>query len=436
MTLIVLLAAIAIDASDWFVKHHQAQVTADSAALAAANYMSEGGAGGTATTYATSYAQKNGLPIAPTNVTVDTGAETVTVTVPTTGPLFFAGISLGSGPSISARAVASWAIRDCATASQNCAFAYAADNVCSANTGVNDVGNNGPFNHGITISKTGTGNGPAIIGDIISASEITATNNGNPSYTSTAVYPLTESSVSCVGTNSPTPAKPKPFTSVVNRAVQSKWAIDYSAIYPACPGTSTLFGTVKCVSDPNKSGVSFPSYCTAADDSTSSTTVTLSSVNANNIYCDAGTGTTTDPSTWNGSLNITAGGAGVTDDARYITGTVDFNVPSNTTLGPAAGNVMIAYAAACNNSTPLPTTCKSSPATSLPAVYFTSNGNATLKGDVFAPAGVIDSQLGGTPTITGFLQGWDVVYQANGTVVGQGPLNDANGNFIADYLVQ
>ena len=437
LTVIVLLTAIAIDASDWFVKHHQAQVTADSAALAAAYEMSEGGTSSTATTYAETYARRNNLPITDANVNVDTSGETVTVTVPTTGPLFFAGISLGSGPSISARAVASWVIRDCSTASQSCAFAFAADPVCSNNTAVNDVGNNGPFNHGITISKTGTGSGTAIIGDVISASSITATNNGNPTYSSTAVYPLTDGTSSCVGANSPTPAKTKPFTAVVNRAVSSAWPVDYTKIYTKCGVTSTVFGAVTCVTDPNNAALKFPSYCTAADDQTGTAAVTLSSVTTNNVYCDAGTGTPSDPNTWNGTFNVTAGGAGITEDATYIAGTVDLNIPSNTTLAPAGnGGGALAYAAACNNSNPAPTTCKSTPATSLPAVYFTSNGNATLKGDVFAPAGVIDSQLGGTPTITGFLEGWDVVYQANGTVVGQGPQNDSTGHFIADYLVQ
>ena len=39
MTLIFAVAAFAIDVGQWFAKHHQAQVSADAAALAAANCL-------------------------------------------------------------------------------------------------------------------------------------------------------------------------------------------------------------------------------------------------------------------------------------------------------------------------------------------------------------------------------------------------------------
>lgn len=51
-----------------------------------------------------------------------------------------------------------------------CAFAYAADNVCSGATEVTDPSGGSAFNHGITIGKKGTGSGTPITGDIISAS--------------------------------------------------------------------------------------------------------------------------------------------------------------------------------------------------------------------------------------------------------------------------
>jgi len=43
MTLIVAIAALAIDVSQWYATRHQAQVAADAAALAGANCMADGG---------------------------------------------------------------------------------------------------------------------------------------------------------------------------------------------------------------------------------------------------------------------------------------------------------------------------------------------------------------------------------------------------------
>lgn len=440
MTLIVAVAALAIDASSWFAKHHQAQVTADAAALAAANYMGTAIAAGTApatasptgTTTAVSYASRNGLPISSGNVTIDTGGQTVTVTVPTTGSLFFAGISLGSGPSISAHATASWKIQDCTSAGSDCAFAYAADNVCSGNTGVTSSA--GTTQHGITISKSGTGNngGVSITGDVVSASNITLNVNGNPQFTGSAAY---SNATGCLP-SSPSSLAP-PFANAYKEAIKTEYPIDYRTIYPACPGRSSLFGPVTCVQDPNNSSVSFPSYCTAADDSTSSA-LTLSSVNNNDVYCDAGSGTTTDPSTWNGTITVTAGGQGGTLNATYLAGAVNLQIPSNTTnVGPAAGNKLLAYGAECNATTPPLSFCPATAtATTTPAISITTTGNSGISGDFFAPGGVIDAAMGGNPTLTGFLEGWDVVYNAHGTVIGEGPPVNNLVQFVGDYLIQ
>ena len=113
LALIVLVgvSALAIDVSGWFVTRHHAQVAADAAALAAANYMATSSGQGsvtTATGYARQYVADNGFNGNNATVTVNTSAATVTVTVPTTGSIFFAR-ALGFGPpNISATAVASY----------------------------------------------------------------------------------------------------------------------------------------------------------------------------------------------------------------------------------------------------------------------------------------------------------------------------------------
>lgn len=433
MTVIVLLAALAIDVSTWFVKHHKAQVTADAAALAAANYMSTGGSSGTATTTATTYASDNNLPISSSNVTVDTSSQTVTVTVPTTGPLLFAGIALGSGPSISARAVASWKLRDCTNAGSNCAFIYAADNVCTGDTGVTATitatgGPPGVVPHGVTIAQGGIGSSTTITGDIISNSNITTNENSHPQYNADAFF--SPAGAPCGSYGGPTTASPTPYLSLgPEQTIPTEFPIPYQKVYTACPGTSTLtaFNPVTCVGT-----YDYPSYCTQdiAPVTTASATTTVSTVVNNAVYCDAGSGSPSDPSTWNGTLNVTTGG-----DATFIAGTVTFNDPSNTTLAPAAGNSLLAYGAECNATRPI--TCPASQTTSTsPVVNLISSGNATIHGDIFAPNGVIESNLGGTPTITGFLEGWDVVYIVNGTVTGQGPPVTPAGQFEGDQLIQ
>ena len=111
LVVILGVSALAIDVSGWFVTRHHAQVAADAAALAAANYMavSEGtGTTATATSYAQQYVSRNGFDGSNATVNVNTTAATVTVTVPAKGSIFFAH-ALGFGPpNISATAVASW----------------------------------------------------------------------------------------------------------------------------------------------------------------------------------------------------------------------------------------------------------------------------------------------------------------------------------------
>lgn len=433
MVVIVLIAAVAIDVSQWFVKHHQAQVTADAAALAAANYMGHGGTSSTATTFATTYAARNGLPITGSNVDVETGPETVAVTVPTTGALSFAGISFGSGPAISARAVASWKMRDCGGGGSSCSFAYGADPVCSttgSTTGVLAVGGTVPgnpnspttVNNGVTINKSGQGSSPAVTGEAVSNSNITTYTNGTQSWpAATAVYPVSEPAgtptVSCSG---PTQAALGPYgAAVVDPAgpVNSpgQFPMDYRNIYTSCSGGACTAG--------------FPPYCTV---DSQAATLTITTPASNAVYCDAGTGTTSDPSTWNGTINVSLSG-----NATFIAGVVNMTKSGNTNAGPAANTQLLAYGTECNASTPPPTTCPSGQTTktSSPVITLSGGGGGTITGDSFAPAGVIDDYTSGSAILQGFLEGWDVVYDANGTVAGQGP-QVSNGVFVGDYLIQ
>jgi Flp pilus assembly protein TadG len=117
MTLVLIVSAFAIDLATWYQKHHQAQVAADSAALAAANCLANGK---TATSSGvncssptdTSDAQTVGTQIASTNlptstdqVTVDTTSHSVTVTASSSPTVDFAGL-MSLHPTVTARSVA------------------------------------------------------------------------------------------------------------------------------------------------------------------------------------------------------------------------------------------------------------------------------------------------------------------------------------------
>lgn len=111
MFTILAIAAAAIDLAQWYQKHHQAQVSADASALAAANCLSQWKCtstlpNGDAYNVATSMATNNQVPAN----TVQFGSPTtnggsVTVTTATQAPTSF---YLGQRPTVSAVAVASY----------------------------------------------------------------------------------------------------------------------------------------------------------------------------------------------------------------------------------------------------------------------------------------------------------------------------------------
>lgn len=107
MFVVIGISALAIDVAQWYQKHHQAQVSADSAALAAANCLANSKCTpGTATGTATSMAATNRVPASIVSVnTTGTNGGNVTVTTSTIAPQQF---SAGQTPRVSAQAVASY----------------------------------------------------------------------------------------------------------------------------------------------------------------------------------------------------------------------------------------------------------------------------------------------------------------------------------------
>jgi hypothetical protein len=428
------MAALAIDVAGWYQKHHQAQVTADAAALAAANYMANGGSTGSATSMATTYASDNGIPIASSDVyinttfattTVTTATATITcpgvsacVTAATSGPISFAGIS---PPAVSAKAAATWGYQDCGGPGSHCAFIYGGDNVCPSPFAVTTVTDpfsspsGGLVGHGITMRVGGASGQPQ--GGIISNSNLYTKQNGNGTWQAYGTYSNQANCTDSQGTGENADTVP-PYLTMGTETPMTNWPIDYSKSYPACSGATC-------------DTAGFPKYCTAAVESTATTDTigtTVPSV-ADDVYCDAGTGTKSDPSTWNGAI---VQGSALT--ATYIAGSVSISAPSNSTSGPASGTRLWIYAAE-SNATTAPT----------PAVQINSQGNGSIYGDVFVPSGTIAMTVNGTisaATVNGvqdglFLEGWDVVFDSNGTVAAGGPTVNAQGQLTgSDLLTQ
>ena len=181
MTLIVLVAAFAIDASEWFAKHHQAQVSADASALAAANCLATQKctstvSGGDAYTTATNYAATDGVPAS----SVTFGGGYVTVTTATPAPISFAG-SLGIHPTAQARAVASYDVatpaadlfaQDCSNprllqpiTSSTCTVSCASPGISVATNGTGGITGAIQTNGSLSINEGGSGS--VTLGDML-----------------------------------------------------------------------------------------------------------------------------------------------------------------------------------------------------------------------------------------------------------------------------
>jgi hypothetical protein len=157
-----------------------------------------------------------------------------------------------------------------------------------------------------------------------------------------------------------------------------------------------------------------PSYCTKAapafglnllgDVTTLASSALPQVVSNNQVYCAYGTGHPNDPSTWNGVMDMTTSSS--TSDS-FIGGEVVLTSTGTATLSPqldtSLGHVLV-YA--------------NDP---VAAANVATAGSASLSGNIFAPNGAITASSVGTGTFLGFLEGQQVVLDAQGSFVGEGP---------------
>jgi hypothetical protein len=399
MFVVIVFAALAIDVASWYQRHHQAQVSADSAALAAANCLLRSSTTSTATNMcatptdttrasnvATTIANTNTVPI---SGSVSYGTSTagvitnVTVTTATTARTFFSNEIGLTSTGVSARAVASlnWSFSDCTTigdqAGGGCLMFYAAAANCGSGTnaaiqmqvGNSDILTGGIFSNGSIDDSQGNGgniNGPVTYGSGSSCASNTSFKGNADKQGATQQ------------------------TTDRGNATTPNWPIDYSTLFPACSGTG-------CGS------AGTPSYCTHSGTS-------ISSYQGPGVYCAYGTGTASTPSTWNGTLTFPSGtGSSASPDAvTLIAGNISL---SSNSVYKAYSNNLFAYATCGGPGT----SC-----TSAQAPYFSAvGGGLNYTGDVFVPYGQA-SYTGGNVNFTGMTEA-QTILDDGGDQNGDGP---------------
>ncbi|MGH2868580.1 MAG: pilus assembly protein TadG-related protein [Solirubrobacteraceae bacterium] len=385
------IGALAIDIGSFYRAQRQAQSAADAGALAGAGVLISGTMSANAS--ATSYATTNDPGVA-ANVTEPTSTS-VRVSIQTTAPTLFGSIFGLSSQNVTASATAALQSNrtPCTTTGSTCYALFAMNQPASCSNGIvfgggvhvtGGVHSNG----GINLGGGGSSWGPTSYGTGCTASEP----GGNYKF-------------------SPGPNAPRA------EAPTTSWPIDYSADFPACTGLSCTGpcdnGSASCTS-----AFTTPGWCTSATNSSAETLQNVSPVNVSSgqIYCDVGSGTPGDPTTWNGAITANLNGGLV--KSTYVAGTVTFG---GGTSAEACGYAQTGYqVSGCSAAVPAPSTTNYPLAyavgASSTAVNF-GGGGGTLTGDIFAPNGTI--VIGGGST-TSLLEG-NLINWIAGGITGDGP---------------
>lgn len=397
MVAVIAMAALAIDVGTWYEKHHQAQVAADGAALAAANCMANAGSSGDsctsatdtsdATTVAETYASDNGVTITSSDIAFDMTKDTVTVTTPNPAPAFFASIVGIHSTTPTAKSTATWTSEEASTCTTteegkgDCYAIFAYDSTC-ANDGVDVTTNNTVINGAIHSN-----------GDISNNGNNNTKLEGPNSYGSGAGCKNPSGSKSVTETQDPS---------------SLCYPIDYSGL---TPNPSSCGGT-----DASPDWTATSSYCTVTINSSATYTIPTSGGHlVPGVYCDTTSGTV------NVSGSAASASAGVTVVAQ------NFNLTSAGTLYPytssaaTASNQLVLYQYTSNWNG---STCSGSS----PGLTINGNTSFNLNGTIFAPCAFVDYQANNT-TMVGFIEGYDVLMEG-ANMTGSGPAPTGAGDVI------
>jgi Flp pilus assembly protein TadG len=422
MTLFVSVAGYGIDAASWMVRHHQAQVVADAAALAAAQCLANPNQSGQvvingtpttlppctsstdtsdAQTVAVDYAAANGMTITNSNVSVNTGTDVVTVTAPTSSAGTFARM-LGLGTtSQTASAGAGWSAGASACGSPGgpgCDFMFADNSDCSSSS-----------SGGISLTMAGTA---TVQGEIQSNGNLNATISGSISLGTGTYGPTSNGSCGHQTVHSGSSGWTTPPTAA---SANYSYPINYAQDFPACGGS----GQLACQSN------GYPSFCTSASTSISLTGSGSGGPASDNVYCASGSGTKSDPSTWNGSINVTTSGSYTLYDT-FVGGSITYTGSGTDTLS-SCGYAVSGYASSnCSSTIPAPATTNYpifyATGTGSNALSITVSGSQGLNGDLFAPNGTAALTMSGTQTLVTCIEADNISGSVAGSFEGDGPV--------------
>lgn len=455
MTVIIAVAAFAIDAASWMQRHHQTQVVADSAALAAANCLANPGASGSsididgtaqpvpacssgtdttaAATVAEDYAQANGVAITNPSkqISFNTSTDQVTVSASATSGSFFATLFGIKSTTQTAGAQAKWTApsnNTCTTAGSSCAAVFAMGTSCSS------AGKTPPSTSPIVFG----GSGDTITGSVHSNGSIYENGGGNETLGTTTYgngsgcaidYSSGGGGDTWGGSSTPPSSGVAPLP----------WPIDYSKVLTACGGADQVACTGPCVNTKNASTdpctpasasattdkcekstdgcTGTPAYCTQGNASYDFGSDTLTN---NNVWCAYGSGTPSDPSTYNGTIEFQYGNLGSSSSPFYgtwIGGVIDLENASYLTTQTSTPTYPVFYAnttMTCASKTTQVSVCMSA-------------GSSLINGAMFAPNGWIEFSGNGTTT-SNFLEGQGIYFNGGSqTVLGLGPTNITGG---------
>jgi Flp pilus assembly protein TadG len=454
LSMVVLLgmAALAIDVANWYTKHHQAQVVADSAALAAANCLAHPNVGVSgsscssstdtkdATAVAIAYAAANGVTISGSQVVIDTSSDKVTVNAVAPTPTMFASVFGVHNTSETATAAASFKDppgQPCGNPGQNCDFMFA--NSHNSNAG----------SYALNVAVQGSS---TIKGGIQTNGNLNASATGNSGGVwGNGLYGPTGSGAGSTVTGNKDPWKTSPpyaEPSYIN------WPIDYSTDFPTCVVGGS--GTNACQPGTGGTGGT-PSYCTNASANITFTGAAGDQPQPGSIYCAYGTGTPSSPSTWNGAITINSSGNN-TFDATFVGGSISYTGNGGDTISPCGYTPSGFSSATCGTqSSPVP-----APATANYPVFYVvgadqatpcvpatpgscalnvqSTGNLTLDGDVFVTDGTAALTFQGNQSAGNtFIEANYINAVMDGNFQGDGPTVSGSGGGVGgglDYLVQ
>ncbi len=441
MTLLLVMCAASIDLSTWYQKHHQAQVSADAAALAAANCLSHSAASQTNpnvtnctsvtdTTDATSVADAisdTNLPNVSDQVTINTTAQTVTVTASAKPQVAFAGI-VGLHPTVSARSVAGYS-------TQGANFSiFVGNDSCTSGTGLqiaSDGGGNaavnGLYSDGL-VDNSDDSNSASYSGGISDGLTSGGYNTSNTPNCGSSGNGKTDAPGPGGTGNSWNPTN-------ANTTLESDIELAYPEQYTEpVIGSSTITTT-----EPTTAPTITPGTCTFASTYFSTDATGIHQINFPGVYCVVNSSGQIATS-YSGTCGTSNGNKTVGDDTTgslYVGSTLEgsggFEFVGPCVIGDSN---LSSSAAVINSATPLiygtaqsatpclePTTTFVNPAavTTSPDNVYLTNNNLTLNGPIYAPCGTVE--LAKNNDFAAFIEAANVTIDKNNfsSFVGTGP---------------